>query len=150
MRNDRVVIDTTHGLIYLPHLMMQAKTTSNETTAKPQPVITDDALKIPPRTIKTITAFVNHPSEWNTTGTVTPFEKFKFRETASLLTSVSMSTIFDKRIAIRVTNTTESPYLKKTQIAEFCVVTPEQSKHIKPVDMAILSIIPQSDPDLTA
>ena len=27
---------------------------------------------------------------------------------------------------------------------------PEQSKHIKPVDIAILSIIPQGDPDLTA
>ena len=63
-----------------------------------------------------------------------------------------MSTIFDKRIAVRVTNTTESPYLikKHTQIAEFSVVTPQQSKHIKPVDMAILSMIPQSDPDLIA
>ena len=39
---------------------------------------------------------------------------------------------------------------KHTQIAEFSVVTPEQSKHIKPVDMAILSMIPQRDPDLTA
>ena len=54
--------------------------------------------------------------------------------------------------AVRVTNTTESPYLNKnhTQIAEFSVVTPEHSKHIKPVDMAILSMIPQGDPDLTA
>ena len=58
----------------------------------------------------------------------------------------------DKRIAVRVTNTTESPYLneKHTEIAEFSVVTPEQSKHIKPVDMAILSMIPQHDPHLTA
>ena len=39
---------------------------------------------------------------------------------------------------------------KHTQIAEFSVVTPQQSKHIKPVDMAILSMIPQGDPDLTA
>ena len=50
-----------------------------------------------------------------------------------------------------MTNTTETPYLikKHTQIAEFSVVTPEQSKHIKPVDMAILSMVPQDDPDLT-
>ena len=63
-----------------------------------------------------------------------------------------MSTIIDKRIAVRVNNTTESPYLikKHTQIADLSVVTPEQSKHIKPVDMAILSMIPQGDPDLTA
>ena len=63
-----------------------------------------------------------------------------------------MSTIIDKRIAVRVTNTTESPYLirKHTQIKELSVVTPEQSKHNKPVDMAVLSMIPQVDPDLTA
>ena len=150
MRNNSVVIDTTHGLIHFPQLMMQIKTASNETTTKPQPVITDEALTIPPTTTKTITAFIDHPSKWNTTGTVTPLEKFT--ETASLLISHSMSTIIDKRKAVRVTNTTESPYLikKHTQIAEFSVVTPEQSKHIKPVDMAILSMIPQDDLDLTA
>ena len=63
-----------------------------------------------------------------------------------------MSTTIDKRIAVRVTNTTESPYLidKHTQIAEFSVVILEQSKHIKPVGRAILSMIPPCDPDLTA
>ena len=108
MRNNSVVIDTTLGLIHFPHLTMQIKTASSETT-QPQPVITDEALTIPPTTTKTITAFIDHPSKWNTTGTVTPLEKFT--ETASLLTSHSMSTINHKRIAVRVTNTTESPYL---------------------------------------
>ena len=150
MRNNSVVIDTTHGLIHFPNITMQVKTASSETTTKPQPVITDEALTIPPKTTKTIIAFIDHPSKWITTGTMTPLEKFT--ETASLLISHSMSTIIDKRIAVGVTNTTESPYLikKHTQIAEFSVVTPEQSKHIKPVDMAILSMILQDDPDLTA
>ena len=99
-------------------------------------------------TTKTITAFVDHVSEWNTTGTVTPVEKFT--ETESLIISHTMSTIIDRKIAVRVTNTTESPYTtnKNTQISEFSVVTPEQSKFIKPVDMAILSMIPEGDPDL--
>ena len=99
-------------------------------------------------TTKTITAFVDHLSEWNTTGTVTPVEKFT--ETASLVLSHSMSTVIDRKIAVRVTNTTESPYTinKNTQIAEFSVVTPEQPKVIKPVHMAILSMIPEGDPDL--
>ena len=150
MRNNSVVIDTTHGLIHFPHLTMQVETASSETTTKPQPVITDEALTIPPTTTKSFTAFIDHPSKWNTTGTVTPLEKFT--ETASLLISYSVSKIIDKRIAVRVTNTTESPHLikKHTQIADFSVVTPEQSKHIRPVDMAILSMIPEGDPDLTA
>ena len=150
MRNNSVVIDTTHGIIHFPHSTMQVKTSSSETTTKPQPVITNDALTIPPTTTKTFTAFVDHPSKWNTTGTVTPLNKFT--ETASLLISHSKSTIIDKRIKVRVTKTRESPYLikKHIQIAEFSVVIPEQSKHIKAVDMAILSMIPQGDLDLTA
>ena len=113
MRNNSVAIDTTHGLIHFPHLTLQVKTASKETNPKPQPVITDDVLTIPPRTTKTITAFVYHPSKWNTTGTVTPLEKFT--ETATLLISHSMSTIVDKRIAVRVTNTTELPYVIRKQ-----------------------------------
>ena len=150
MRNNSVAIDTTHGLIPFPHLTMQVKTASSETTTIPQPVITDEALTTTPTTTKTITDFIDHRSKWNTTGTVTPLEVFT--ETASLLISHSMSTINDEIIAVRVTNTTESPYLikKHTQIAEFSVVIPQQFKHITPVDMAILRMIPQDDPDLTA
>ena len=54
-------------------------------------------------------------------------------------------------MAVRVTNTTKTPYLIKrdTPIAEFSVVTPEQVKFTKPVDEAFLSMIPECDPDPT-
>ena len=148
MKDNIVVIDTTHGLIHFPHLTMQVKSASSQASAKPQPVLIHDSITIPQITTKSIAAFVDHSSEWNTTGTVTPLGKFT--ETASLIISHSMSTIIDRKIAVRVTNTTESPDTinKNTQIAEFSIVTPEQSKFIKPVDMAILSMIPESDPDL--
>ena len=66
-------------------------------------------------TTKTITAFVDHLAEWNTTRTVTPVQKFT--ETARLIISHSMSTIIDRQVAVRVTNATESPYTinKNTQ-----------------------------------
>ena len=127
---------------------MQVKSALTQTSSKPQAVLIRDSITKPQQTTKTITAFVDHVSERNTTGTVTAVEKFT--ETASLIISHSMSTITDRKIAVGVTNTTESPYTinKNTQIAEFFVVTPEQSKFIKPVDMAILSMIPEGDPDL--
>ena len=148
MKHNSVVIDTTHGLIHFQHLTTQVKSTSSQASAKPQPVLVHDSITIPQMTTKTITAFVDHSSELNTTGTVIPVEKFT--EAASLIISHSMSTIIDRKIAVRVTNTTESPYTinKNTQIAEFSVVTPEQSKFIKPVDTAILRMIPEGDPDL--
>ena len=127
---------------------MQVKSALSQTSAKLQVVLIHDSITIPQMTTKTITPFVDHVSEWNTTGTVTPVEKFT--ETASLIISHSMSTIIDRKIAVRVTNTTESPYTinKDTKIADFSEVTPEQSKLIKPVDMAILSMIPEGYPDL--
>ena len=122
MRHNNVVIDTTrgridttHGRIHFPHLTMQVKSALSQTSVKPQAVIIHDNTTIPQMTTKTITAFVDHNSEWNTTGTVTPVEKFT--ETASLIKSHSMSTINDKKIAVRVTNTTESPYtIQSTRI----------------------------------
>ena len=76
----------------------------------------------------------------------------KITEAASLLISHSISKEIDKKTAVRITNTTESPYSvkKNKQTAEFSVVTPEQSKFIRPVDTAILSMIPEGDPYLTA
>ena len=149
MRYNSVVIDTTHGLIHFPHLTIPAKNAVIKTSAKPQPVLIQDNAKVPPMTTKTITAFVDHSSKWHTTGTVTPVGKFT--EAVSLLISHSISTIIDKKTAVRITNTTESPYSikKNTQIAEFSVVTPEQSKFFRPVDTAILSMTPEGDPDLT-
>ena len=127
---------------------MQVKSALSQKNAKPQAVIIHDSITIPQMTTKTITAFVDHLLEWNTTGTVTPVEELT--ETASLIVSHSMSTINVRKIAVRVTNTTESPYTinKNTRIAEFSVATPEQSKFIKPVDTAMLSMILEGDPDL--
>ena len=150
MKHNSVVIDTTHGLIHFPHFTIQVKSASSQASAKPQLVLIHGSIAIPQMTTKTITAFVDHSSEWNTTGTVTSVEKFT--EAASLIISHSMSTIIDRKIAVRGANTTESPYTinKNTRIAEFSVVTPEQSKFIKPVDMAILSMIPEGDTDLVS
>ena len=74
-----------------------------------------------------------------------------FTKAASLIISLSISTIIDRKIAVRITNTTEWPYTikKTTQISDFSVVTPQQSKFIKPVDTAILNMIPEGNLDLT-
>ena len=85
MRHNSVVIDTTHGLSHFPHLTMQVKSALSQRSAKPQFVLIHDSITIPQMTTKTITAFVDHLLECNTTSTVTPVEKFT--ETASFIIS---------------------------------------------------------------
>ena len=104
MRRNSVVIDTTHGLIHFPNMTQQVKSVSSGTSARPQNILIYDSITVPPMTRKTITASADQSSKWNTTGTVTPVEKFT--EAASLILSHSTSTTFDKKIAVRVTNTT--------------------------------------------
>ena len=75
MRHNSVVIDTTHGLIHFLHLTMQVKSASSQARVKPPAVLIHDSITLPQMTTKTITEFVDHISEWNTTGTVTPVAK---------------------------------------------------------------------------
>ena len=62
---------------------MHVQSAASETSAKSQVVWAHDNITVPPMTTNTITAFVNHPSERNITGTVTPVSNFT--EAASLL-----------------------------------------------------------------
>ena len=149
MRDNNVIIDATRGLIHFPHPRRQVKNAAIQTSAKPQPVLIHDRTTVPPMTKKTITAFVDHPSERHTTGPVKPVRKFT--EAVSLLMSQPISTIINKNTAVRITNTTKPPYpiKKNTQISEISVVTPEQFNFVKLVDTEFLSMIPETDRDLT-
>ena len=106
IRQNSVVIDTTHGLIHFPHLTMQVKSASKRMSAKPQVVFIHHNLTVPPMTTKTTTAIVDHSSVLNTKGTVIPVKTFP--KAASLITPHSNSTIIDKTVAVRVSNTMKS------------------------------------------
>ena len=131
MGQNSVVIDATLGLTHFPHLTMQVKSASSGTNAKLRAVLIHDNITVPPTTTKTITAFVDHLWEWNKTGTVTPVENIT--DAASLLLSHSISTFIDRKTAVKVTNTAETPFTinTNTQIAVYSVVTPEESKFFK-------------------
>ena len=75
----------------------------------------------------------------------------RIKEAASLLVSHWMSTMIDEKVAVRLTNAKKSACLikKTTQNAALSVVTPEQSKFIKAVNMSILSMILEGDPNKT-
>ena len=149
MGHNSVFIDTTHGLIHLPHLanasQKQCEGSKCQTPTSAYPWKHNSTTNDKKKT----TDFADHPSERHTAGTVTPVGKLT--EAVSLLICYSISTTKDQNTAVEITNTTESPFSikKNTQIAEISVVTPEQIKFIKPVDTAILSMIPEGHLDQT-
>ena len=72
MRHNSLAIDTINGLLHFPHLTIQIMGAAGETSANIQSLLNDDTRTEPPRTTKTITSYVDHPSEWKITSTVTP------------------------------------------------------------------------------
>ena len=148
MRHNSVVIDTTHGPIHFPHLTMQVKSASSQTSAKAQTVLIHDSISIPQMTKKN-----NHIICWSPIG----IENNRYRDPRGKIhrsrecdnIPFYLNSHWQKK-AVRVTNTTKSPYTiqTNTQIADWSVLTPVQSKFIKPVDTAILSMIPEGDPVL--
>ena len=58
MSLSNVMNDTTHGPIHFPNLTVQVKTAASKTSAKPELVLTDNTLTLPPGALKTITAFL--------------------------------------------------------------------------------------------
>ena len=110
-RHKSIVNDTTHGLIPFPHLTRQMTSVASEASAKHQLVFVDGTLKIPPKITKRITAFVCHPSEGNSTATVTPLGKLT--EAPSLLIFHLTSTIIDKKVPTQLNHFTRSGRLHR-------------------------------------
>ena len=76
LRHISVVNDTADGPVHFPRMTMQIKSAVNDTCVRRQAALIHDALTVPRMTTKTIKVVADHPSEWNTTGTVTPVGNF--------------------------------------------------------------------------
>ena len=147
MRHNSVVIDTTHDLIHFPHLKLQANNAASAASAETQSVLFPNSIAVPPRTTKINTANVDRPSKWHTTGTV--IQEEKLTETASWQISHSMWTILDKKQQL------ESPTQRHHHIqSRKKHKIPNSPKSLPRIlsswsQWTILSIIPESDPDVT-
>ena len=110
-----MVFDNKHDLVDFPHLTKQIKSATSKRNAKPQSLFPDGSPTKTTKTTKTVTAFVDHPLKWHTTVSVTPTDKFT--QTVSVLVSHSVVSINDNCAAVRVSNTTASPYtFKKNKV----------------------------------
>ena len=88
-----------------------------------------------------ITASNDHPI----TGTVQPLPQFN--ENAKLIVAPAITTAQDKRVAIKIANTTDFPYTvtPHTKLAELQILKPEETKLIRAVDIAALNLLTEHD-----
>ena len=71
----------------------------------------------------------------------------QFDETAKLIVAPAITTARDKRVAIKLANTTDFPYTinPHTKLAELQILKPDETKSIRPVDIAALNLLTEHD-----
>ena len=86
-----------------------------------------------------------HLLHHDATGIVTPSPQFESHD--SIFITSSLSTVNNNTIGYQIVNFSELPctIVCDTHLADFKIVTPEQIKHIQPVDPAMLSFMIQHE-----
>ena len=108
---------------------------------KPLQIITDDNQTIPPQQTATVNAIVITTKINDITGAIQPLPQFE--ETANIIVAPALASAHNKRINIRIVILTEFPYTikKHTKKADFQILKPEETKQIRPIDTAALSLL---------
>ena len=147
MRNHQAVIDTANGTINFSHVEMTRAMGDEMKKCNPKPlqIITDGNQTIPPQQTTTVNVIVVTTNTNDITGAIQPLPQFD--ETANIIIAPALASAHNKRISIKIVNLTEFPYTIKshTKIAELQILKPEDTKQIRPIDTAALSIL--NDPD---
>ena len=82
-------------------------------------------------------------------GTIQPLPQFD--ESSKLLVAPAITTARDKKVAIKIANTTDHPYTiaTDTKIAELQILKPEETKMLRPVDIAAFNLLAEHDDVVT-
>ena len=149
MRNHQAVIDTANGTITFPHVEMTLAMTDEKKNCNPKPlqIMAEGHQTLPPQQTTTVNAIVITTNTIDITGAVQPLPQFD--ETATIIVAPALATAHNKRINLRIANLTDFPHTIKnhTKLAELQILRPEDTKQIRPVDVATLTTL--QDPDDT-
>ena len=149
MRNHQAVIDTANGTITFPHVEMTLAMTDEKKNCNPKPlqIMAEGTQTLLPQQTTTVNAIVVTTNTIDITGAVQPLPQFD--ETATLIVAPALATAHNKRTNLRITNLTDFPHTIKnhTKLAELQILRPENTKQIRPIDVATLTTL--QDPDDT-
>ena len=125
--------------------------TDEKQKRNPKPITakTDAKHTIPAQSTRIIYASIQVSNENPITGTIQSLPQFD--ESSELMVAPAITRARGKKAAIKVANTTDFPYTKAadTKIAELQILKPEETKMIRPVDIAALNLLTEHDDVVT-
>ena len=145
LRRNNAVFDVTQGILTFPNLSMQLKPDMQVPLRQATPLFAENTYTLQPGETLAIASRMPHLLDHDATGIVTPSPQFESHD--SIFITSSLSTVNNNAIGYQIINFSELPYtiICDTHLADFKILTPEQIKHIQPVDPAMLSFMIQHE-----
>ena len=151
LRKHAAILDTAQGTIDFPKIQITMALTDEmqKCNLKPITIKTEAKHTIPAQATRIIYAAIPVTTEHTITGTIQPLPQFD--ENSKLIVAPAITTARSKKVAIKVANTTDFPYTiaPDTKIAELQILKPEETKLIRPVDIAALNLLTEHDDVVT-
>ena len=151
LRKHAAILDTAQGTIDFPKIQITMALTDEmqKCNLKPITIRTEAKHTIPAQATRIIYAVIPVTTEHTITGTIQPLPQFD--ENSKLIVAPAITTARSKKVAIKVANTTDFPYTiaPDTKIAELQILKPEETKLIRPVDIAALNLLTEHDDVVT-
>ena len=150
LRKHAASLDTAQGIIDFPKIQITMALTDERQKCNPKPITikTEAKYTTPAHSTKTIYASIPVSTEHPITGTIQPLPQFD--ECAKLIVAPAIATARYKKVPIKIANTTDFPTIATdTKVAELQTLKPEETKMIRPVDIAALNILSEHDDVVT-
>ena len=130
LRKHSAILDTAQGTMDLPKIQITLALTDEMQNSKPITIKTEGKHTIPAQATHIIHASITVSNDHPITGSVQLLPQFD--ETAKLMVAPVIPTARDKRVAIKIANTTDFPYTinPHTKLAELQILKPEETKSI--------------------
>ena len=134
LQRNHTVLDVRQGILNFPYFSMQLKTADHRYSNVMEPILNPEDVTIPPNDLTVILIQSQIYAENGVTGIL---QRSDFlNEEGDVTFRAAIVTLHEGTMRIHVNNFTDQPYkLKKgLHIANFSVMTPEQMKHVRPID----------------
>ena len=145
LRRNNAIFDVTQGILTFPYLSMQLKPDTQTSIRPATPLFAENNYTLRPGETLAIASKMPHLMDHDATGIITPSQQFENHD--SIFITASLSTVNNNAIGYQIINFSELPYTitLDTHLADFKILTPEQIKHVQPVDPALLSFMIQHE-----
>ena len=141
-----LIFDVNQGILTFPYLSMQLNPDTQTAMRQATPLFAENTYTLQPgETLGIASKMPPHLMDHDATGILTPSQQRKNHD--SIFITASLSTVNNNAIDYQIINFSELPLTitMDNHLADFKILTPEQIKHIQPVDPALQSFMIQHE-----